>query len=157
MATSQTAPTQATQIETSTTAFDLESMQEVTLRKVGTVEPVTSIEEGVNRLHGDAKAILEIWNDGLVRWSEKNLAKDSNIPWQLVDEDEAGAEILVPFTGALINPEVEAGFRKTVTDWAKMLFGYKKSLAPELKREAKDKARKMLLSNPAVVEGLRSK
>ncbi len=155
MATSQTVL--ATEISTDYVAFDLESMAEVTLRKVGTVEPVTSIEEGVDRLHGDAKAILEIWNDGLVRWSEKNLASNKDIPWQLVDEDEAGAETLVPFSGALINPEVEAGFKKTVTDWAKMLFGYKKSLSPELKRAAKDSARKMLLSNPAVVEGLRSK
>ncbi len=155
MATSQTVLT--TQISTDSVAFDLESMQEVTLRKVGSVEPVATMEEFVSRMGNNAEAILEIVNDGLVKYTERNLASDKNIPWQLVDEDEAGAETLVPFSGALINPEVEAGFKKTVTDWAKMLFGYKKSLAPELKRAAKDSARKMLLSNPAVVEGLRSK
>lgn len=158
MATSQAAPANsATQITTDYTAFDLTSMSEVQLRKVGSVEPVSTMEEFVARMGNDAKAILEIVNDGLVKYTERNLANDASVAWQQVDEDEAGAETLVPFTGALINPEVEPGFKKTVTDWAKMLFGYKKSLSPELKREAKDKARKMLLSNPAVVEGLRSK
>jgi len=61
---------------------------------------------------------------------------------------------LIPFAGALIDESKEAGFKASVTQFAKLLFGYKKSLSRNSKREAKDKARKTLLSNPAVVEGL---
>jgi len=155
MATQITQPTAATQITTDWTAFDLASMSEVQLRKVGSVEPVTTMEEFVSRMGNDAQAILEIVNDGLVKYTERNLANDSSVAWQQVDEDEEGKETLVPFSGALIDETKEAGFKASVTQFAKLLFGYKKSLSPELKREAKDKARKTLLSNPAVVEGLR--
>jgi len=68
-------------------------MSEVQLRKVGSVEPVTTMEEFVSRMGNDAQAILEIVNDGLVKYTERNLAADPTVEWQLVDEMRVGPKL----------------------------------------------------------------
>jgi len=163
MATTQTQPETAHKaLEIRKEVFDLDSKGMVTVVKVGDFEPVSSMEEFVSRLGNDAKAILSIVNDGLEKYTEKQLENDSTVSYQLVDEDENGNETLVPFTGTLLSAEKSKSLGATVINFAKLLFGYQKNMVPGNKEEnrkakaaAKESALAAILSNPAAMEGLR--
>jgi hypothetical protein len=163
MATTQTAPEAAHKaLEIRKEVFDLDSKGMVTVVKTGDFEPVSTMEEFVSRLGNDAKAILQIVNDGLEKYTEKQLESDTNVPYQLVDEDESGNEVLVPFTGTLLSAEKSASLKATVINFAKLLFGYSKNMVPgdkkanaDAKKAAKESALAAILSNPAAVEGLK--
>jgi hypothetical protein len=163
MSTTQTTPTPAPEtgvkaLEVSRNIFDLESKDYVQVVKVGSFKPVADMGEFVSRLGNDSAKILEIVNDGLEEFEKKQLAV-SGAPWQV--RDDSGA--LQPFTGTQISEEKAKQLGATVLNMAKMLFGYDEAAKvadPEkriaAKREAKDKALAMILSNPAAVEGLKA-
>ncbi len=162
MATAQTT-LEGTQITVDQKGFDLTSMQEVTLRKVGEFTPVETMEQFVSRLGNNAQAILAIVNDGLEKYEEKALVSNTSIPWQLVEEDdETGLETVVPFSGSLISPEKSKALKTTVIGFAKACFNYSKNMVPgnadenrKAKAAAKASALAAILSNPAAVEGLK--
>ena len=163
MATTQTTPETAHKaLEIRKEVFDLDSKGPVTVTKVGDFEPVSTMEEFVARLGNDAKAILAIVNDGLEAYTQKQLEGNDSIPWQRVDEDDNGNEVLTPFTGTLLSPEKSKSLAATVINFAKLLFGYQKVMVPgdveanrKAKAAAKESALAAILSNPAAVEGLR--
>lgn len=163
MATTQTNPATDGKktLEVTKSVFDLDSKDYVTLKKIGEFAPVTSMAEFTERLGNDAKAILEIVNDGLEEYSRKQLAANAE-PWKLVEEAEDGSESLSDFTGTPISAEKSKLLSATVINLAKTLFGYAKNMVPnnadenrKAKKAAKDQALAMLLSNPAAVEGLK--
>ena len=131
--------------------FDLDSKEDVTLIKEVTFEPVTSNAEALARVGNDAKQFLEIVNQGLKDWTREQSANDSS-PWFIEDED--GEKTV--YSGTSISEEKSKQLALNVLNMAKMLFGYSKSMKPEEKKAAKTKAQTMLLSNPVVVESLKS-
>lgn len=150
-------------LEVRKTVFDLDSKEDVTVVKVGSFTPVTTMEEFVGRLANNAAAILQIVNDGLEKYTETQIAGDTAIPWQLVENDDTtGAETLVPFTGTLLSADKSKQLGATVINIAKLMFNYAKQMVPgsveenrKAKKAAKDSALEMILSNPAAVESLR--
>jgi hypothetical protein len=131
--------------------FDLDSKEDVTLIKEVTFEPVTSNAEALARVGNDAKQFLEIVNQGLKDWTREQSANDST-PWFIEDED--GEKTV--YSGTSISEEKSKQLALNVLNMAKMLFGYSKQMSREQKKAAKEKAQSMLLSNPVVVESLKS-
>lgn len=149
-------------IEVVKSVFDLDSKGDVTVKKIGTFAPVATMEEFTSRLGNDASKILQIVNDGLEKYTESALLADSNVPWQLVDENEDGTETLTPFTGTLLSAEKSKSLNATVINFAKLMFGYAKNMVQgdadanrAAKKAAKDQALALILSNPAAVENLK--
>ena len=163
MATVQTTPqTTSKKLEVRKSVFDLDSKGEVTVVKIGEFSPVSTMEEFVSRLSNNAAAILQIVNDGLEKYTENQITSDAAVPWQLVEEDETGAETFAPFTGTLISAEKSKQLGATVINIAKLMFSYAKQMVPgsveenrKAKAAAKQSALEMILSNPAAVESLR--
>ena len=142
--------------------FDLDSKANVIVVKTGDFEPVTTMAQFTERLGNDASKILSIINDGLEKYTESQLASDTSVAWQIVDEDESGNEVLAPFTGTLLSAKKSAGLNATVINLAKLMFGYAKQMVPgdaeknrTAKKAAKESALNMILSNPAAIEGLK--
>jgi hypothetical protein len=131
--------------------FDLDSKEDVTLIKEVTFEPVTSNAEALARVGNDAKQFLEIVNQGLKDWTREQAAGDST-PWFVEDED--GEKTV--YSGSSISEEKSKQLALNVLNMAKMLFGYSKSMSRDQKKAAKEKAQSMLLSNPVVVDSLKS-
>lgn len=150
-------PTPAGTIETTKTVFDLDRKEDVTLVKQGTFSPVTSVQEFVTRLENNSDAILAVINDGLKSHEMARLAESEN-PWMEKNEKDE----LIPYAGTPISPIAAKSLNTMVLQFAKLLFGYdeadkisdveKKRAA---KREAKEKALAMQLSNAVVVEALK--
>ena len=166
MATTQTVPT-AKAILTQKTGFDLESKSDVLVVKIGSLAPITSMQDFVSRLGNDSQTILKVINDGMEAYEAERLRADSSVPWQTEEEDENGETVLTPFEGNLISEENGKKLAVNVLNIAKLMFGYPASKLPKdapasvksetkaLKQVAKLKAQEMLLSNPAVVEALK--
>lgn len=131
------------------TVYDLETMDDVTLRKVGSFAPVATAGEGLARLGNDTAKFLKVVNDGLRAEALRNLATDESIPWQEVDE-ESGE--LKPFNGAPADAKV---VNPLVLQLAKTIFGYNKDMKPEVKAKAKSDAKDMIKGNPVMVAGLK--
>lgn len=162
MSTTQTSPAPgAKRIEIEKTVFDLDSKGDVTVAKIGEFQPVANMEEFVSRLGNDAKRILAIVNDGLEKWTEKQIEEDTSIPWQLVEEDDEDNKTLVPFSGTLLSAERSKMLNASKINFAKLMFGYSKKMSEDkienakLKKAAKDSALGVILGNPAAVEALR--
>jgi len=163
--TTQTASNGAKEIRTRVkSVFDLDSKTEVSVVKVGTFTPVTTMQEFVDRLSNDSTKILEIINDGLEEFAKRTLDSSSEVPFQVIPED--GGD-LTPFTGTALSEEKSVQLTATVLNLAKTLFGYPdiprgtKQSPEELKanREkkasAKQQAYDFVLGNPGAVELLK--
>jgi len=168
MATTQITPetdetAKANYLEVEKTILDLDSKGEVTLKKqTAPPAPITSMEDFVSRMGNDAETILKYAGVAYLQFYKDNLESNPDVPWQLVDEDESGNEVLVPFTGTPIAEDKLKQLGATVINLAKMVFGYAKNMVPgnvdenrKAKAAAKAKALEMVLSNPAAVEALK--
>jgi len=150
-------PSAATELRVTKTVFDLDSRDDVTVVKIGTSTPVTTMAEFTARLNNDSAIILQVINDGLAAYDREQLATNSSVGWSV--EDEEGN--VTPFTGTLLSEEKSKQLAVNVLSMAKMLFGYAKQMVPDVaanraaKKLAKEKAAEMLLSNPAVIEALK--
>ena len=150
-------------LEVEKTILDLDSKGEVTLKKqTAPPTPITSMEDFVSRMGNDAETILKYAGVAYLQFYKDNLESNPGVPWQLVDEDESGNEVLVPFTGTPIADDKLKQLGATVINLAKMVFGYAKNMVPgnvdenrKAKAAAKAKALEMVLSNPAAVEALK--
>jgi hypothetical protein len=150
-------PSAATELRVTKTVFDLDSRDDVTVVKIGTSTPVTTMAEFTARLNNDSAIILQVINDGLAAYDREQLATNSSVGWSV--EDEEGN--VTPFTGTLLSEEKSKQLAVNVLSMAKMLFGYAKQMVPDVaanraaKKLAKERAAEMLLSNPAVIEALK--
>jgi hypothetical protein len=150
-------PSAATELRVTKTVFDLDSRDDVTVVKIGTSTPVTTMAEFTARLNNDSATILQVINDGLAAYDREQLATNSSVGWSV--EDEEGN--VTPFTGTLLSEEKSKQLAVNVLSMAKMLFGYAKQMVPDVaanraaKKLAKERAAEMLLSNPAVIEALK--
>jgi hypothetical protein len=127
-------------LETTKAVFDLDSKSDVTLYKAVEFTPAQN-----------NNVFLKIVNDGLRAYTLAQARDNDAIAWQAKD-DEGN---LIPYSGTSISEEKSKQLAANVLTMAKLAFGYSKELSADEKRVSKDKAQKMLLDNPAVVEGLR--
>jgi|ERR1035438_294368 hypothetical protein len=155
-------PSAATELRVTKTVFDLDSRDDVTVVKIGTSTPVTTMAEFTARLNNDSAIILAVINDGLAAYDREQLAADETKTWQVESEDDKGATVYAPFAGTLLSEEKSKQLAVNVLSMAKMLFGYAKDMVKgdvkanrDAKKLAKEKAAEMLLSNPAVIEALK--
>ena len=141
------------ELRVSKKVFDLDSRDDVEVVKIGEFTPVATMAEFTSRLGNDSAIILQVVNDGLEAYTQQKLAADNTIGWSV--EDEEGK--VTPFSGTLLTEEKSKQLAANVLNMAKMLFGYAKDMVggKTAKKEAKEKAQEMLLSNPAVIEALK--
>lgn len=139
--------------------FDLDSKETVEVFKTGTFTPVEDAKQAMERIGHDSKVFLEILNDGLQEHFKRQLKEDSTVGYS--SEDEEGT--VTAFAGTPISEEKSKQLNANVLNMAKMIFGYAKNMIPgsvdanrKAKAEAKGKAQDMLLSQPAVIEALKS-
>jgi hypothetical protein len=130
------------------TVFDLDTMDEVTLQKVGTFKPVETTQEALHRLANDAAKFLAVINRGLKSEEQQAMVDNSTIAWQI--EDEEGK--LSDFSGTPADSKAVNGL---VLNLAKSVFGYSKDATVEVKRGAKESAINMIKSTEAIREGLK--
>jgi hypothetical protein len=143
-------PTQAptnTPIRRQQGGLDLSTFEEVTLVKVGTFVPVTTLEEAKTRVGGDTDKFLSIINEGLEAEAGRAMKDNSTIPWQI--EDEEGN--LTPFSGMLADAKTVGGL---VLNMAKSIFGYSKDSTPEARKAAKQAAKDLIRGNETMKAGL---
>ncbi len=149
----ETTPTGVKPLEVSRSVFDLDSKDDVTVVKIGSFTPVSTMAEFTARLGNDAAKILSVVNEGLEAYDREVLANNDQ-PWQVKAEDGT----LSNFSGTLLNEEGSKFFAASVLNFAKMVFKYSKDMAggKEAKRKAKEQAADVLLSNPATIEALKT-
>lgn len=149
MATSPVAPAgTAEELTTQSTIFNLDTMEQVTLKKTVTFEPVRSAAEFTERLGNDTVSILKAMNDGLRTAVYAKTKEDNGIPWMVETEDGK----LEAFSGTPANME---GVNNLVLSLAKQIFGYSKDKTPEEKKAAKDSAVAFIRANDQIREGLK--
>ncbi len=154
------APTTEKTITVTQKVFDLDTKEYVELTKVGTLVPVTTMAEFTERLGNRADLILELANKALAVYEEERLAADGSVKWMQPDEDDE--EKLVEFTGNPLSAEKGKTLQASVIQFAKLLFGYSKSMVPgdkkanaEAKKAAKEQALAAILSAPGAIERLK--
>src|SRR5258708_35674586 len=152
-------------VEAKKSGFGLDSKSDVELRKVGADTPISCINDCVARLNNDSAAILKLVQRAYEEFAEELLAKNENVPWQLVTKDADDKEVLSPFDGFLLDGDRLKNFNLTVLSQAKWIFGYPEeeptdkylpSLQawPSAKKLALEHTRAMLLSNQAALAAL---
>lgn len=107
--------------------FDLNAMEECTLVKSGTFEPVKSNQEALDRVGGNTEKFLEVFNNGLVDLAKSELKTNDAIEWLVVDEETGKT---TKFEGTPANKKTVNGLVLTL---AKAIYGFVNS------RDAKDK------------------
>lgn len=128
--------------------FNLDTMDELTLVKVGSFEPATTSEEALKRCGNDSAKLLAIINEGLEAEAGRAMVTDSSVPWQ--QEDEEGK--LSAFEGTPANMKMVNGL---ILNLAKSIFKFNKDMNKEQKRAAKDKAIDFIRANDTIKQGLK--
>src|ERR1035438_8790241 len=121
-------PTENIVIRTQKTGFDLESKSDVLVVKVGSLAPITSMQDFVSRLGNDSAVILSVIQRGIIDYESDRLRSDASVPWQ--SEDEETGE-LSEFSGNLISEENGKKLATNVLNIAKLMFGYPSSKLPK--------------------------
>ena len=137
------------QLTVTSSVFDLDTMDEVSLIKTKEFTPAADAKEAHQRLGGDAEKFLAVINEGLASFERKSL-KNGAEPWTVQDED--GNSTGKPFTGTIANSK---SVNTLVLTLAKTIFGYAKEAKVELKRAAKESALEMIRGNEAMKQGLK--
>ena len=113
-----TAVNPAVEIKVQRTMTDLATFTDVRLVKLGKSTPITDFSQLVERCGGNTDKALAVVNEGLRIEDRKNLAKDTTVPWNVVDED---GEVSGEFTGQVAD---SAKVSKLVMTFASTSFGY---------------------------------
>ena len=114
---------------------------------MGKFVPVTSLEEAKHRVGGNTEKFISIINEGLEAEAGRELKNDTNVPWQV--EDEEGN--LSPFSGMLADGKIVGTL---ILNMAKSIFGYTKESTPEEKKAAKQSAKDLIKNNEVMKNGL---
>lgn len=128
--------------------FDLDSMDEVLLKKFVPFTPVTDTKTALERLGNDSAKFLEVINEGLRQHARETAKTDTSIAWQV--EDEEGN--LSPFSGTVADAKTVNGL---ILNMAKSVFGYAKDMTRDAKKAAKESAMYLIRSTPAIRDGLK--
>ena len=140
------------------TVFNLDTMEEVTLQKQVDFTPVSTMEDAVKMLGGDANKLLEVINTGL-RTELRNAAIDNDdIPWMIEVENKDGSTSVVPFEGtpadnAVVN-NLRLSLAKSVYDYNK--YSGKTDADAAGRKKAKEDALEFIRTNPTIRERLKA-
>jgi hypothetical protein len=137
------------QLTVTSSVFDLDTMDEVSLIKTKDFQPAQDAKEAHQRLGGDAEKFLAVINEGLASFEKKAL-KNSSEPWNVQDED--GASTGKTFSGTPANSK---SVNTLVLTLAKTISGYAKDANVEDKRASKESAIEMIRGNEAMKAGLK--
>ena len=141
-------PTEGRTIVRQWAVFDLDTMEEITLKKEKAWAPVSSAKEALERVANDTAAFLQIVNDGLMAAEERALVADSSIPWLQEDEEDG---TLKTFVGAVADKKAVNMLRLTL---AKTVFGFAKGMKPKEKQAAKEAALEMIRTSDKIKAAL---
>lgn len=143
-------PTTTTIARVQKTVFDLSKFDDVTLVKDVTLpsKPAT-LADALAAAGNDEEKLLALIHEGLIS-ETKETARNSMEGFLEVAED---GETETPYNGKFADEEQGKLINGAVLSIAKM-NGYAKSLTPEKKREIKEKAKKFLRDNPAMLGAL---
>ena len=130
------------------TIFDLDSFEEVTLVKTIEFEPVASVQDALVALGNDSAKLLEVINDGLLA-EKRRIAGGEAGDWHTFTDE---GEVNGPFTGTPANMKAVNALTLTL---AKTVYGFNGDMTKDQKRTAKESARAMIASTPAIREGLK--
>lgn len=135
--------------------LDLTTFEDVRVVKQAEFSPVTSVEEALARLANNTEKLLAVINDGLKEEARESLKSDTSKPWRTFKTDDDGEELDElngEFTGKMAkDPKAVNAF---VLNMAKTMYGFEKGAPIEKKREAKEKARNFIKSNPEIMGAL---
>lgn len=149
MGTQTVAPANGKTIFKQSTLMDLNTFEEVTLRKEGVFVPVGTAQEALARVNGSTERLVEAINKGLEAFARQDLVNDDG-DWKLVDDD--GKMTDQTFSGI---PADQLKVNNAVLTIAKSVFGYNKDMNPEQKRSAKEQAISLIKNTPVMFEGLK--
>lgn len=135
-------------IKTQSTLFDLDTMEEVLVLKTVPFTDVTRTEEALERLGNNADRLIAVINRGLRAEIAQDIKRDTNIPWQI--ENEEGN--LVDFTGTLVDAKT---VNTLALNMAKSIFGYSKEQPIEKRREAKAAALNVIKNTEVIRENFK--
>lgn len=141
-------PSNVEEIIVQNTIFDLDSMDEVTLKKVVTFKPAANTQEALAMLGNDSAKFLEVINEGLREHARVSAKSDTSTPWKV--EDEEGVETV--FSGTVADAKTVNGL---ILNMAKSVFGYAKDMTRDAKKAAKESAMNLIRSTPAIRDGLK--
>jgi hypothetical protein len=132
------------------TVFDLAKFDDVTLYKVVELpsKPAT-LKDALEAAGNDESKLLDLIHEGLCAETKENARADMN-GYKVVTDEGDGEEL---YSGSYADEEKGKLINAGILAIAKM-NGYTKSLAPEKKAEIKDKAKKFLRENPAMLGGI---
>lgn len=138
-------------ITVTSSVFDLDTMDEVSLVKTAEFSPATSAKEAMERLNNNPEAFLAAINEGLLTQARAALKKDVNIPWTTTDEE---GNPKGPFAGTPANMK---SVNTLILTLAKTVANppYSKDASVENKRAAKDFALEMIRSSEPMKAGLK--
>jgi hypothetical protein len=144
---------EAQEIRVQKTLTDLATLDDVLLVKSGTFTPVVDAAEALARLGNDSAALQEVINDGLKARAMQELRQTAG-GWHTFKKDDTGEdtdEVNGPFEGQVGDSKK---INVLVLTLAKSVFGFEKSMSKEQKAAAKEAARSMIKSTPAIKDGL---
>jgi hypothetical protein len=147
MSTTVTAPTQNELIVTKE-VFDLDQFNEVKIGKKVAYEPITTIDQALDRMANDQDRLVKIINSGLAE-ELKREARQSDEGWHSFDDE---GKLNGPYDGTVANPKK---VNIIVLGLAKSVFGFNKDMTKEQKRSAKEMAMQFVKSNETIREGLK--
>jgi len=136
-------------ITVTSSVFDLDTMDEVSLVKSTEFSPATSAKEAMDRLGNDPEKFLAAINEGLLTQAKHSLKNDTTTPWNATDDE---GKVTGPFQGTPANSK---SVNTLVLTLAKTIFGYAKDAKVEEKRASKESALEMIRGNEAMKAGLK--
>lgn len=132
---------------------DLSTLEDILLVKPGKFMPVADAAEALARLGGDNAALAEVLNDGLEARAKQELRSNPGgwHTFKLDADGEPTTEVNGPFDGQVGD---SAKINGLVSQIAKSVYGYEKSMTKEQKQAAKESARTFIKGNQAIRDGL---
>lgn len=137
------------QLTVTSSVFDLDTMDEVSLIKIKEFNPAQSAKEAMDRLGGDADLFLKVINEGLATQEKTKLKNDTTLAWSTTDDD---GKPNGTFSGTPANAKSVNGL---ILSLAKNVFGYAKDNPIAEKRAAKESALEMIRGNEQMKNGLK--
>ncbi len=145
---SPTPETDVNEIPVQRTRFDLDSMEEVTVKKTVPFTNVKNATEALAFLGNSEEKLVEVINRGLRAEVGSKAVNDPSIPW-MIENDEGE---LIPFTGTLVNA---TDVNVLVLNLAKQVFGYSKDKSIEVRKAAKESAKNFIKTSDVIREGFK--
>lgn len=145
--------TAPTTVLTTKAGTDLATFDDVKMyKRIPKVAPITSVNQALELIGGDTNKLMSLLT-AAVQSDVVEAARSSNDGWKVIDEN--GKETETEYSGQLAHPDA---VNPMVLFFAKNNFGFDKPNATaDERRAAKEQAREMIKSVPALLDSLKKK